>query len=289
MRPRRNFFLLLPALLLVFHPRLAIAQEGQSDPPPLQGASFLLEDANNQADGVVEHVLTFARTTGTSGWTLALTEEWPAGGPSNQLSLQVPWIRTDSAIGTSTSGPGDVTIGYRRQLGGGDRRWAVAPRVSLLLPTGDPASGTGAGGVGLQLGFPLTLALGEKIVTHTNVFATATLDARTPAGSHGDLLALGVGQGVVWNLHPRVNVTLESVWTRSRGFGPESAGSSVPTSTWVVSPGVQVMVDLPGGFPVVPGIAFPVGVGPSRGERGVVLFLGFQHALRRAAPPAALP
>lgn len=289
MRPRRNFFLFPAALLLVVHPRLVTAQESEPDAPRLQGASFLLEDANNQADGIVEHVLTFARTSGASGWTLGVTEEWPAGGVSNQLSLQVPWIRPETATGTSSSGPGDVTIGYRRQLGGGDRKWAAAPRVSLLLPTGDPAAGTGAGGVGLQLGFPLTLAFGEKIVTHTNVFATATLDARTPAGSHGDLLALGVGQGVVWNLHPRVNVTLESVWTRSRGFGPEPAGSSVPTSTWVVSPGVQVMVDLPGGFPVVPGIAFPVGVGPSRGEHGVVLFLGIQHALRRAAPSAAGP
>jgi len=40
---------------------------------------------------------------------------------------------------------------------------------------------------------------------------------------------------------------------------------------------LRAAVDGPGGLQVVGGLSLPVGAGPSRGERGVFLYLSFEH------------
>lgn len=49
----------------------------------------------------------------------------------------------------------------------------------------------------------------------------------------------------------------------------------------LLNPGVRFAIDLPGGLQIVPGLAVPFGVGPSRGERGVFLYLSFEHSFRK--------
>ena len=34
---------------------------------------------------------------------------------------------------------------------------------------------------------------------------------------------------------------------------------------------------LPNGLQIVPGVAFPIGAGPSSGDHGVILYLSFEH------------
>ena len=48
-----------------------------------------------------------------------------------------------------------------------------------------------------------------------------------------------------------------------------------------MSPGVRAAFDLPSGLQIVPGVAVPFGVGPSDGERGVFVYLSFEHPFRK--------
>jgi hypothetical protein len=48
-----------------------------------------------------------------------------------------------------------------------------------------------------------------------------------------------------------------------------------------VSPGVRWSYDFESGLQIVPGIAFPIGVGPSRREKSVFLYLSFEHPFRK--------
>ena len=76
-------------------------------------------------------------------------------------------------IPSSGAGWGDTFINYRYQLlGTGETRVAVAPRVSLLLPTGSQVEGRGIGGPGIQTNFPLSLVVNRYIVTHWNAGVT---------------------------------------------------------------------------------------------------------------------
>jgi hypothetical protein len=43
---------------------------------------------------------------------------------------------------------GDIALNYRYELRGADERVALAPRLSVLLPTGDETKGLGGGGPG---------------------------------------------------------------------------------------------------------------------------------------------
>ena len=44
-----------------------------------------------------------------------------------------------------------------------------------------------------------------------------------------------------------------------------------------ISPGLRGAIDLSSGLQIVPGVAVPIGIGPSSGERQLFLYLSFEH------------
>jgi hypothetical protein len=44
-----------------------------------------------------------------------------------------------------------------------------------------------------------------------------------------------------------------------------------------VSPGIRWAFNFRNGLQIVPGIAVPIGVGPSAGEKGMIFYLSFEH------------
>ena len=147
---RGTFARLLPVALLLVCARTAYAQssppaEKSGEPPTIQDNSFLMEEAYNQEEGVVQHINTFQRMRGGT-WVATFTQEYPIPGQTHQLSYTIPYERPSGEAGL-----GDVALNYRYQLAGsGEATFACAPRVTLLLPTGNEKKGLGSGGAGLQ-------------------------------------------------------------------------------------------------------------------------------------------
>ena len=244
-----------------------------NEPPPIEDNSFLVEEAYNQGSGVVQHVSTFSRPTGGSGWMYTFTQEWPVGGQKHQLSYSVPLGRTEDPSGAT--GLGDVGVNYRYQIGGGESAFAFAPRMSVLLPTGSNRRALGAGGTGFQANLPFSAALPARLVAHSNAGITYTPRARDTFGSVAATKSYWLGQSLIWLAHPKLNLMLESIWTAEQEVtGPGQTGRS---TTLLLSPGLRGAIDFASGLQVVPGIAFPFGVGSSRGERSVFVYLSFEH------------
>lgn len=246
---------------------------------PIQDNSFLVEEAYNQEPGVIQHISFFRRDRATGDWLYTFTEEWPALGQAHQVSVTLP-VERSTALGRRRVGIGDVALNYRWQaIGSGETPVAVSPRLSALVPTGDWRRGLGAGRPGAQVNLPISSALGTSFVAHTNLGATWIPSARTVAGS-GDSVELALGQGLVWLAHSNVNLMLETVYTAAEQQLPTG---TVLDQTLVVSPGIRGAVDLPIwlGLQVVGGLAMPIGVGPSSGERGAILYLSFEHAITK--------
>jgi len=257
---------LLAALLLL--PLPARAQEATK---PIQDNSFLLEEAYNQESGVVQHINTLERADQGAAWGYALTQEWPLFGPRHQLSYSIPVIQVDR-VGT---GLGDITVDYRYQLAGdADARVAVAPRLSVLLPTGDVAEGFGGGQTGAELGLPVSIVLLPTLVAHTNAAVAYLSAADGDVGRTGRTTVRSLGQSLVWLAHPSVNLLVEAVW---EGVDEEDAGDS---ESLFISPGVRAAFDV-GQVQVVPGIAVPIGLGESSGERTLFIYLSLEHSFRR--------
>jgi len=249
-------------------PRLAAAQEAE----PIRDNSFLVEEAYNQERGVVQHVATLMRDPRSTSSAYSFTDEWPLGSLRHQLSVTVP-IQHAAA---GETGVGDVALNYRYQLlGGGDEALYVAPRASLVLPTGDEHKGFGYGATGLQVNLPVSLAIGERLAAHWNVGATYTPSARDAVGNRADLTSYAVGQSVIWLPHRQFNALVEMMWTRSEAVA--GAGATSSSDAFVVVPGVRWAVNFPSGLQIVPGVGVPIGVGPSRGDRAVFGYVSFEH------------
>ncbi len=251
-------------------------------PGPIEDNSFLVEEAYNQERGVVQHANTFSRSAGSPAWTYTFTQEWPLGGQKNQLSYTLPVARNDDPAGEKT-GIGDIALNYRYQIGGGEGvRFAFAPRATLILPTGSSRRGLGAGGTGFQFNFPLSAKLSRAFVAHSNAGLTNTPRARDTFGNVAAARSYSLGQSIIWLTHPRLNLMLESTWTASHDVA--GAGQTRRSTEFLLSPGLRGAIDLPSGLQIVPGLAFPFGVGGSRGERAVYAYLSFEHSFSGRSP-----
>lgn len=269
--------LLPPAFSCSDCPALAPRPAAADTRGPIQDNSFLVEEAYNQEPRVVQHISTFQRSRRSGDWIYTLTQEWPVSGETHQFSYTVPFERMHGARdGGATMG--DVALNYRYQLlGNGKARVAIAPRVSVLLPLGDAAQSQGAGAPGYQVNVPASFVLNERFVAHTNVGMAVTPHQENPSGQRATTTAWNVGQSVVWLAHPNVNGLLEFVY--SGGEAVVAAGRTAPARSCYVSPGVRWAINSKGGLQIVPGVAVPIGVGPSRGERTLFFYLSFEHPL----------
>lgn len=258
----------------------ALSPQDSRPPAPIQDNSFLLEEAYNQEAGVIQHIQTFSRISRSGAWVYTFTEEWPVGGQRHQASLTVPFLRPPAPHPAGTGGPGDLLLNYRYQaLGDGSAPVAFAPRVSLILPSGSVREGRGNGRPALQASLPLSVVLGDDWVTHANLGWTRTLRARDPEGREAALTAVNAGQSLVWLARPDCNLLLECAWTRGQEVaGP---GQTRTVRSTFLAPGIRWAWTFASGLQVVPGLALPLGLGPSRGDNGVFLYLSFEHPLGR--------
>lgn len=243
---------------------------------PIQDNSFLVEEAYNQDRGVVQHISNFVRERG-GAWTYTLTQEWPLGGIRHQISYTLPLAHVPGETGI-----GDIAINYRYQLvGDGDAELAIAPRLSAILPTGDADRGFGSGGLGIQGAIPLSwVVMKDRLVAHSNAAVTWTPRARDQAGDRAATTSVFLAQSAVWLVRPMFNLFVEGVWTRDEDV--TGADETASSNSAVISPGVRWGWNLPHGLQVVPGVAVPIGVGPSSGERSLFLYLSFEHPFTRA-------
>ncbi len=225
--------------------------------PPIADNSFLIEEAYNQEPGVVQHISAFQLFRGADSWAYSFTQEWPLFSRKSQASFTLPVQHLPSGS-ASVTGVGDVALNYRYQVLDADARVAAAPRLSLLLPTGDRTAGLGTGALGAQVNLPVSVAVTRKLVSHWNAGVTVT-----PATS---ATGFNLGGSAVWLVRPAFNLLCEVAWTSADGL--------------FVNPGIRWAHNLASGLQIVPGIAFPIGVGPSAGTDAVFLYLSLEHPFR---------
>jgi hypothetical protein len=240
---------------------------------PIQDNSLLIEEAYNQEDGVVQHITYVQRSFVSGDWAYSQTDEWPLRTLKHQLSLTMSAAHAGASGGF---GMGDTVINYRYQVvGSGEARFAVAPRVSLLLPSGNFRCGRGNGGLGLQTNLPFSWQHNRYLVTHWNAGLTWIPRARAVSGEQASASNFNLGQSFVWLASPRVNVLMETLWTSTADV--IGVAATRRRQDIYVSPGVRWAHNFPSGLQIVPGIGVPVGVGPSAGNVGIVVYLSFEH------------
>jgi hypothetical protein len=212
--------------------------------------SFLVEESFNQERGIFQNIFTWTRMRAGS-WQASFTQEWPVPGTTHQLSYTIPFSRLDTARGLN-----DVLLNYRYQLlEEGERRPAVSPRISLILPTGSDVDGLGDGTTGLQINVPLSKQLGRFYV-HANGGVTWLADASSTPFAAGS---------VIWRTSPTLNVLLEAVGAIGDSF--------------TVSPGFRRAWTF-GEHQIVGGLALPITRGDASTQVALLTYFSYELPFR---------
>lgn len=251
--------------------QLSMAQKTDG-PAKIQDNSFLIEEAYNQDPGVIQHIQSYQYLSNKT-WNHTFTEEWPAPGQTHQLSATIPFGHMVDES-TSSTGIGDVALNYRYQLYL-QGPLAIAPRASLLLPTGDYKKGFGAGGIGLQTNLPLSWEIGENFVTHWNLGATLTPAMRSPLGPSALTVGYNYGASLIWLNSATFNTMLE-IYSVTTPSVDENKHISRKEDLFI-NPGIRVAINYASGLQIVPGVSAPIGIGPSSGIYGILAYLSFEH------------
>ena len=245
--------------------------------------SFLIEEAYNQEPGVVQHIFgAFYGVDKLKGpddksLLMAFTQEWPLFSQAHQFSYTVPYTFARSG-GQSSDGTGDVQLNYRYQANfNKDTLTAFAPRVSLVLPTGDEPKGFGDNSWGYQFNLPFSTTLADKWCAHANAGLTFLPNAGAPP--RNDLLHYNLGASVIYAAKPDLHFMLE--WISSWNEGLSDSGGLRREFASIISPGVRKAFNYANDSQLVLGLAAPIGLTGPAPDFGVFLYVSFEHFFKR--------
>jgi hypothetical protein len=246
--------------------------------PAIEDNSFLIEEAYNQEPGVVQHISTVTLTgPGRRDVVAGFTQEWPFRGQRHQLSYTVPF---QIQQGDGSDGLGDILLNYRQQLRDSDVL-AIAPRLSLILPTGSERKGLGAGTLGGQVNLPVSVRIGPLLAAHLNAGMQVLARVRDSAAAAGPtdrtLTTYTLGGSLIGPVTRPVNLMLELVQAWSGTILP--AGGVTHQATSTLSPGIRFALDL-GGTQIVPGVGVPIVFGDGDTSTDLLLYFSVEHPFR---------
>ena len=276
MRSRHLFFCLTSAIASP----LSAAEEDTRPAKGIQDNSFFVEEAYNQEAGVVQHIFngwySVDRMNGPDDteFQFVFTQEWPIGGQTHQFSYTAPYSFLETG-GQEDNGIQDAMINYRLQvLTETEQRPAFAPRLSLILPTGNEDRGFGGGTLGYQINLPVSKIVSDRWTIHANAGATFLPDVE----SH-DLVNFNLGASAIFAVSPRFNLMLECV----SNFDEEvdDAGRLDHSNSTILSPGVRYAFNFKNDAQAVVGLAAPVGLTSAAPDFGVFLYFSFEHFISR--------
>jgi hypothetical protein len=167
----------------------------------------------------------------------------------------------------SKSNFGDVFLNYRFQaMQEGPGRPAMAPRLSLIVPSGRHSAGGGEGG--LQADLPVSKQRGD-LAFHWNSGFTWL-----PRGERDDLVSPFLAGSAIYRLRPMLHLMLESLLSFDAADTPP--GRVERTRSFTVSPGVRGGWTLAEDTQLILGAAIPITRTGGESSVGVFAYLSYE-------------
>jgi Putative MetA-pathway of phenol degradation len=244
----------------------------------IQDNSFFIEEAYNQEPGVVQHIfnLPIDFTNGGREMAPSFTQEWPMFTQTHQFSYTIPYVVTEEDNGME-----DMQLNYRLQAFNEDKYTpAFAPRLSLVLPTGDQTKDLGAAVVGYEFNLPFSKIVSDLWTMHFN----AGMSVFPNAHQSRHLTNYNVGASAIYAVSRDFNLMLEALagWNEDIAEGVFAFEETVERSTTaIISPGVRYAFNLPNDAQLVIGAALPIGLTSDSPDWGLFFYCSFEHEFTR--------
>jgi hypothetical protein len=272
--------LVVIACVLVVAGLLSAASTSTASEPLAKGIqdnSFFVEEAYNQEPGVAQHILNVPInfTNGSREITPSFTQEWPVFSQTHQFSYTIPYAFTEEDNGIE-----DMRLNYRLQALTEDEWTPVfAPRLSLVLPTGDRDKGLVTGVVGYETNLPFSKIISDRWTLHFNAGMSVFPNAR----DH-HLTNYNLGASAIYAVSRDFNLMLETVagWNEDIAEGELAPEPTVDRATTaLVSPGARYAFNLPNDAQLVVGLALPIGLTSDSPDWGMFFYCSFEHPFMR--------
>ena len=185
-------------------------------------------------------------------------------------------------------GLGDIALNYRYQLmEEGPGKPAIAPRLTVLCPSGNQGRGLGVGAWGWQMNLPVSKQH-RDFYFHGNVGMTwyprVTTGTDGAGGSAPDvtLVSPTIAGSTIYRLRPMLNLMLESYVTWQEA--PTGPGRTDRLAVSVVSPGLR------GGWnhgeaQIILGAALPVTWADGAAHLGLFTYFSYETRFWKVKTP----
>lgn len=267
--------------------------EEEDDVPAIRDNSFLVEEAFNQEQGVVQYINTFHRAWDRNNgdrsrsFDFVFTHEIPVGSQQHQFSYAIPFSSfTDDPVGGprfAGDGLGDMQLNYRYQLlTDEESNWWFSPRFSVILDTANERKGLGTGTTGYQVNLPFSREF-CCYATHFNAGLTILPDAQVAQGDgtlspETNLMGYNLGWSLIRIADDKFQPLVEVVanWDDTAdGDGIRSNELQV-----LLSPGFRWAPYTEGDTQLVLGAAVPIGLTNESPDVGLFFYLSYEHRVR---------
>jgi hypothetical protein len=242
--------------------------------PAIEDNSMFIEEAYNQEDRIVQHIsnLVFLPVNEDNIY-YAFTQEWPAFGLKHQLSYTLQLYSFGKA---NVTGFGDIYLNYRYQLSYKQNFVTTAPRLSLIIPTGNHAKRLGDGSWGLQFNFPVSKRWTNQFINHLNIGTTYYFKIeQEEVGFNHSLASYFAGLSSIWLVTEKCNLMLEYM---SYLVGNPVLDNKVEyVNENIIAPALRYAFDFKN-LQIVPGISVPFSFSKDTGnDVGIFIYLSFEH------------
>ena len=256
--------------------QVGFSQQTKEYPEAIEDNSYLIEEAYNQEQRVVQHISNgYLKTKPDNAFVYSFTQEWPVTSVRHQLSYTVPYTFLNADF---VNGIGDIMINYRYQLFYKESWACVAPRLSFILPTGNKQNGTGMNTLGYQLNLPVSKRISDHWVAHFNAGTTfyPNVKTKTFAGNEikKNLSFYTIGSSIIWLTGTKFNIMFECLENLSSVI--DLNGNIIHSNETILNPGLRAAIDIKN-LQIVPGISFPISIIKDYRDTAVFIYLSFEH------------
>jgi len=234
----------------------------------IEDNSFLIEEAYNQDPGVIQHISSFQYMKDHT-WIYTFTDEWPVPGQKTSAfdnnSCFKQWVNRIGWYIAKLPLSGHIQRSIR-----------LFPEVFTHIANRKFQKRAGCRGSGLPAKSPVQLPVIHKIATHYNLGLTFTPNAKQADGSASDITVFNYGLSMILLLNKNFNFMFEVAGNRTY---TKVRTDYSKTGSFFINPGFRYAINFKSGLQIVPGLALPIGLGPSNGDIGIYGYLSFEHPI----------
>jgi hypothetical protein len=271
-----RFYSLIFLLLLIQISATAQEVKKAEFSKAIEDNSFFIEEAYNQETRVVQHINNGSYSLNSShSFIYSFTQEWPVYSEKHQFSYTLGFSSQNSG---NIIGFNDMQLNYRYQLTGHDAFITLAPRFSLIIPTGNSKKRLGFGVLGYQFNLPASKRIANGLVVHANIGYTYVPSVKVTDLNNNTLIydysVFNIGASAIWLASYSTNLMLEVLQYYSHSL--DGTGKMTYAGQTIISPGIRHAIDLKS-LQIVPGIALPVTIQNNKSTAGLFFYLSFEH------------